>query len=632
MLPIINMIVTFGLYTKVQKLPLTASVAFTSISLFDILRSQFGWVAFVTQQVLYAFVSFERIDNFLNKEEELEDLTVDHSATEAQRGPYFKDATLAWEVPGSETDNNFRLSNVGVECPYGELTVVAGPVGSGKTSFLLGLLGEMRLQQGEVHLPRKSGIAYVAQMPWLQNETIKDNILFGSPYDEARYNMVVEACGLLTDLDNLDAGDETEVGERGVTLSGGQKARISLARAVYSPTQTLLLDDILSALDAGTSKLVVEKCIKGPILKGRTTVLVTHHVALVSSAAKKIVTLDDGNVISDCAPENMSEDAIQVLDNAETQLANKADQKAESLKNDIIDTPHPTGEPATKPVAPKKASGKLITDETTEKGRVDMSLIFDYLKNFGGPLVMVLLFGLSVSNQLGSLMQGYYIGFWSDQYTTDPDNVNVDLWLGVYGAVLIGTSLLNTFAYGVWWFYQWVAARRIHEKLINSVLHSPIRFFDTTPMGRIINRLSNDMKSIDFKLGASFMQVLQACLDIGFRTIVMSGLIPAFLVPTIVVSIIGILCGSVYVRAQIGVKRIISIKESPLFSHFGDSISGIVTIRAFGCQQRFLDESVKRVDEFSQPNEAFFALNRWIGVRIAAVSCLRRTCVLSNNL
>lgn len=278
LLPIINIVVAFGIFTKVMNRPLTASIAFTSISLFDILRSQFSWMAFITQQVVYAFISFDRIDKFLNGEEELpEDKPEESEDAPPNKPPGYKNATLSWNKPGSDEDNNFRLSDMNVECVYGGLTVVVGPVGSGKSSFLLGLLGEMRLLEGNIHLPRKYGISYVAQSTWLQNASVKDNILFGSPYEEKRYQTVIEACGLLTDLENLEDGDETEIGERGTTLSGGQKARISLARAVYSPSQTVFLDDVLSALDASTCKLVVEKCIKGDILMGRTVVLVTHQ-------------------------------------------------------------------------------------------------------------------------------------------------------------------------------------------------------------------------------------------------------------------------------------------------------------------------------------------------------------------
>ncbi|RPB16599.1 hypothetical protein P167DRAFT_500063 [Morchella conica CCBAS932] len=609
LLPIINIVVTFGIFTKVMNKPLTASIAFTSISLFDILRGQFGWLAFITQQVVYAFISFDRIDKFLNGEEELENYKSQESV-DPQKPPAYNNATLSWSKPGSDEDNNFRLSDMNVECVYGGLTVVAGPVGSGKSSFILGLMGEMRLLEGSIHLPRQSGISYVAQSTWLQNASVKDNILFGSPYDERRYQTTIEACGLSTDLKNLEAGDETEIGERGTTLSGGQKARVSLARAVYSPAQTVFLDDVLSALDAETCKLVVEKCIKGDILAGRTVILVTHHVSLVASAAQKIIVLSDGKIVSDS--HNLTKSTLDLLSGAgeDVDAEITAPQEADP---DIIDTP----KPADAKVPGGKEATKLVKEEGRAKGRVPKIMIWKYIKNFGGPFVIICIICLSLTNQFLGLANSYFVGLWSDQYTQHPDDVDVNLWLGLYAGVLMGTVLFETFTYIVWFAFRWIASRRIHEKVVKSVLYSPIRFFDTTPLGRIINRMSNDVKSVDSSLGAYLQQVFHQALECAFRLVVMSGLIPAFFIPTIAVSVVGIICGNLYVRAQLGVKRIVSVRESPLFSHFGDTISGIVTIRGFGVQDRFLAESLKRVDDFSQPCESLYSLNRWIGIRIS---------------
>lgn len=614
LLPIVNMIVTFGIFTKVMDRPLSASIAFTSMSLFDILRGQFGWSTYVAQQVLYAFISFERIDKFLNGEEELSETKPEDSANALEsKPPGYKNATLSWNIPGSDEDSNFRLSDLNVDCVYGGLTVIAGPVGSGKSSFLLGLLGEMRVLEGSIYLPRNHGISYVAQTSWLQNASIKENILFGSPYETQRYETVIEACGLLTDLANLEAGDETEIGERGTTLSGGQKARIALARAVYSPSQTVFLDDVLSALDAGTSKLVVEKCIKGEILAGRTVVLVTHHVSLVSSAAKKIIVMSDGKVVSES--QNLTESAISLLGMAAVQEVSSGS----SSQRDIIDDSKLSSKTVDKSqISGKgKEAGKLVQEEGRAKGRVAKTMAWKYMKNFGGPAAIFLVVMLSMMDRLGELANSYFVGLWSDQYNKHPDDVNVGLWLGLYAAVLMGTLVWETFTYGAWFVFQWIASRRIHEKLVKSVLYSPIRFFDTTPLGRIINRLSTDIRSIDVSIGPNMQQVLHQSLECCFRLVVMSVLIPAFFIPIVVVSLMGFTCGQMYVRAQMGVKRIVSVKESPLFSHFGDTIAGIVTIRGFGAQDRFLEENLKRIDDYTQPQEALYSLNRWIGVRIA---------------
>ncbi|KAG0635925.1 hypothetical protein HOY80DRAFT_892204 [Tuber brumale] len=607
LLPIINMIVTFGLYTEVMKQPLTPSLALLKFSVLP------AWVSHVTRSLISAFIAFDRLDKFLIEEEELERAEQTEDTAKREIGPYLRNATLSWSTPGSGTDDGFRLSGIDVECVYGGLTVIAGPVGSGKSSFLLGLLEEMRLLNGERFLPRGDGVAYVAQTAWLQSLTIKDNILFGSPYEEKRYNAVLEACGLSEDIEKLDAGDLTEVGEQGVTLSGGQKARLALARAVYSPAQTVLLDDVLSALDAGTGKLVFEKCIKGEVLAGRTVVLVTHHVSLVSSAAKKIIVLANGRVVSDSSPEALSDDAIELL---------RESEEVDIAARDVV-----PGEPVEQPVetvvqkAKSKNSGKLVAEEARNKGRVPKKLVFEYLKCFGPLIITVFLALISVLDEVVDLVDMFYIGLWSNEYSK-PGPVDVKWWLSMYAALLIGTSICNTLVYSVWYFFAWIGARRIHEKLVSAVLYSPIRFFDTTPVGRIINRLSNDIASLDNSLGVYVKVVFDQLLDIVFRAGVMTGLLPAFLFPTILVSLIGITCGELYVRAQIGVKRIISVKESPLISHFGDTISGIVTIRAFSCQERFCEENIKKIDDFTQPNEVNYNLNRWIGIRTSVCTSI----------
>ncbi|KAF8476090.1 hypothetical protein BDZ91DRAFT_689962 [Kalaharituber pfeilii] len=624
LLPIINMLVTFGLYTNVMKRPLSASITFTSISLFGILRGQFSWVAFIVRQILYAHVSFKRIDKFLNEEEELEMLRSPppDSAIILPGVPCYRNATLSWHVPGSDSDNGFRLSNLNVECTNGGLTVVSGPVGSGKTSFLLGLLGEMRLLEGGVMLPRNEGVAYVSQTPWLQNATIQENILFGSTYEEQRYKAVIDACALAADIEMFEAGDSTEVGERGVTLSGGQKARLALARAIYSPAKIVLLDDVLSALDAGTIKTVFEKCIKGEILKNRTVVLVTHHVSLVAPAANKIVVLSSGAVVSAGPPTLLPELLGEgILKDAELE---EVEDLSRIVAEDVVLNGEPVGlgvSTSETNATTQKAKGKLVLEEERAVGRVPKKMILGYIGNLGGPFFIALLVGSSFLLELASLGNTFFVGLWSDAYR-NPDQVNVNAWLAAYAILLISISILTGLSYGLWYWAEWLASRVIHEKLVQAVLYAPIRFFDTTPLGRIINRFSKDVKSVDDKLGPYLQYSFVQVLEIAMLIIVLSGLIPTFLIPTIFVCIVGFACGEMYVRAQMGVKRLVSVKESPLISHFNDTISGVITIRAFSCQKRFLLENLKRIDDYTLPQQTLYNLNRWIGVRINGLTAV----------
>ncbi|KAH0611111.1 uncharacterized protein H6S33_011538 [Morchella sextelata] len=518
-----------------------------------------GSITTTVQTVLESAVSFDRIDKFLTGGELQHNDHINPTAELIKNAPFYKDATLSWALPGSRTDNNFRLSNMNVECVYGGLTVISGPVGSGKSSFLLGLLGEMRLLNGNAYLPRNEGVAYVAQSTWLQNKTIRDNILFGEQYEEKRYNAVLEACDLSVDLSKYEDGDLTEAS---VTLSGGQKARLSLARAVYSPAQTLLLDDVLSALDAATSRIVFDKCINGGVLAGRTVVLVTHHVSLVSSYAKKIVVLADGKIISDGLPQNIPLSAINVIPNIEHDFGHsdqESDPTTQAFQDKVVKTA---------PEVNGKNLPKLVKDEDRAKGKVPIMLIWDYIKSLGSPIVLVYLVATSVLMEFAFVGSSLFLAVWSDQYSK-PGDVNVNLWLGMYSMTTFGVIISFFITYVSW-------------------------FFDTTPVGRILGRLSGDIYSIDWILG----------------------------LPCLTAILIGTACREFYLRTKISVNRIYSIQAAPVISHLHDTVSGVVTIRAYNCQRRFLDENLKKLDDFNQVKWTLNALGLWMTIRSTACTAM----------
>lgn len=617
MMPTMSMFITLGIYAKVMEKPLSASVLFTSMSVFDMLRLHSSSITATVQTVLESAVSFDRIDKFLTGRELQGNDLIDRAAETSKSAPFYKNATLSWAAPGSDTDNNFRLSNLNVECVYGGLTVISGPVGSGKSSFLLGLLGEMRLLQGDVYLPRNERVAYVAQSTWLQNKTIRDNILFGEKYDEKRYNAVLEACDLSVDLSKYEDGDLTEVGEKGVTLSGGQKARLSLARAVYSPAQTLLLDDVLSALDAATSRAVFDKCINGEILAGRTVILVTHHVSLVSSCAKKVVVLADGKIISDGLPQNLSPSAIEVISKVE----HPEDLDSSDQESNLTIQVSQDGNIQAAAEANGKNPIKLVKDEDQAKGKVPIMLIWDYIKCLGSPIVLVYLVATSVLMEFVLVGSSLFLAVWSDQYSK-PGSVDVNLWLGMYSATVFGVIICYFIAYASWYYCIQLSGRKIHEKLVKSVLYSPIRFFDTTPVGRILERLSNDLYSIDWILGRNVKSLIDCVLGIAFTFTIMFGLIPVFLVPCLAAILIGTACRELYLRTKISVNRIYSIQSAPVISHLHDTVSGVVTIRAYDCQRRFLDENLKKLDDVNQVKWTLNALGLWITIRSTACTAM----------
>lgn len=325
--PLLVTLVSFWHYTVIRKQVLYPSVAFTSIAVFNELKFALNALPETLINVLQGVVSIRRIEKYLGTAEVQRVPALDGQ----QRPIQLQNATISWPQDrsgGSSTSSSassaastprrkFSLIDVSIEFPPGELSLICGKLGSGKTLLLLALLGESDILAGHISAPRSppnviasfAGVipadkdwvvpgvcAYVPQAAWLQNATIRENICFNLPFIPKRYQAVLEACALVGDLEILEDGDQAEIGERGVNLSGGQKARVSLARAVYSRASVLLLDDVLSAVDAHTAHHLYQNCLKGPLMANRTIVLVSHHVQLCAQDANYIVSLDNGRV------------------------------------------------------------------------------------------------------------------------------------------------------------------------------------------------------------------------------------------------------------------------------------------------------------------------------------------------
>ncbi|KZT18101.1 hypothetical protein NEOLEDRAFT_1152799 [Neolentinus lepideus HHB14362 ss-1] len=449
-IPVAHMIATFVTYTLVMKKELSAAIVFSAMALFDILRDQLYAVFFMIPMFIQAKVSLDRVDEFLKKTELLDSfsdsapvlaaLSIAPNGDDDAIG--FKDATFSWsaeEVSGSLTPakRSFRL-RIEDELLFkkGCINLVIGPTGSGKTSLLMALLGEMHfIPSGPgswFGLPRGRGIAYAAQESWVQNETIKENILFGAPYDDERYKkgtmiftLLIYQCALTRDLTLFDAGDQTEVGEKGLTLSysrgchssGGQKARITLARAVYSQAEILLLDDVLAALDVHTSKWIVDKCLKGDLIRGRTVILVTHNVALASPVANFVVSIGtDGRILS----QGTVSDALAKDHKLSKEVAQE-EKAMEKVEDEIDSAEQDAGKPDNDA---KKDAGKLVVAEEVAVGHVSWSagLIIAvklYLLGMSGnwpALFWSSVMGCLIACELSNTVQTWFLGYWAQQY------------------------------------------------------------------------------------------------------------------------------------------------------------------------------------------------------------------------
>ncbi|KAI1470880.1 abc transporter [Daldinia caldariorum] len=601
MLSLVSLLAMFTSFVLFTDRPLRAPTAFTALSLTEILRAQFVWLSKVIQWVAQGHKSLQRVDKFFELAEERKRLPAGP--------PELTNATFCLT-----RSSGFRLRDISISFREKALNVVTGPIGSGKTSLLLSLLGETTLENGKATCP--PDVAYVPQTAWLQNSTIRQNILFYSPYDECRYKQILYACDLVEDLEQLPSGDLTHAGEQGSSLSGGQKQRISLARALYSSSSTLLLDDVFSALDTHTTSRVYERCFRSGLLDGRTVILVTHFTTAIEDA-ELVVSLAQGRV-SDMKTnaKSPSKDAKSYWTTHQQEGA--ADSSSQSTTNP------PTGgifvqseSPDLTHYEPQEAAvDDTARDEKRASGRVPRGFVVRYMLLFGGYVAAI----LTVINTFLVQIAYFSITFWLSIWTglsAKPDYFSkATTYLLIHiGTVMAFISLqfLNNY------IYQrggWKAAKTMHERLVVAVLNAPIPWYDNTPVGRIINRFGVDIQSMDSLL----VDWLRMALDNGIRLVLrlasIASIMPIFALPAGFFCLLGFATGEVYARAQISIKRLCAVQNSPIFSHFTDSAGGLAVIRARQpMDDVFQTLLADKLAVYMRAMEAQYNCNRWVSIR-----------------
>ncbi|KAF8799457.1 multidrug resistance-associated ABC transporter [Phlegmacium glaucopus] len=622
MIPTIVMLVTYATHTVLMKQELTPSKIFSSMTVFSLLKLQLQRLSLQISSAIQAKVSLDRMTEFLHKTELLDSFAdkpshmVDVPTTiERENDIGFKNATFSWSVE-SPSDSSipsnraFQLHISGEQLFKRDcINLIIGPTGSGKTSMLMALLGEMHFIPSTAdawfNLPRNGGVAYAAQESWVQNDTIRNNILFGSTYDEVRYRKVLHQCALERDLELFDAGDSTEVGELGLTLSGGQKARLTLARAIYSSAEILLLDDILAALDVHTSSWIIDRCLQGDLVKGRTVVLVTHNVALAVPIAQHVVSIGQDGTVRSYGVEHL-DDVLPNLNDLSLASEHVPGTVVEEVKH-IIKKDHPT-------------DGKLVMSEEIAKGHVTWKSMKLFLSGLGGDYPLFF-FSVWISATLltdwMNTFQVWFLGYWGSKYETHaPSEVNASFYLTQYSLILFSILVIYTATNIFYWYGTLRASRRISASLVDSVLGSTLRWLDETPTGRIISRCTQDIRAIDGPIPLQFIILTEVGISMLTKLVVIVIITPIFAFPGMVVAISGVCLGNIYLRAQLSVKREMSNARSPLLAHFNAAVAGIVSIRAYGAQVPFKTESLARVNHYIRVARVSYNLVRWITVRI----------------
>jgi len=571
---------------------LTAEKVFGTVAVFNVVRIPMNQFPRFLMESVKLFVSLRRIDNFLNCED-LSSQETANSNSLSKHSIEFTNVSYSWiKSPATPT-----LDKLNIKVKKGELIAVVGKIGSGKSSLISAVLGEIEKLEGDAQV--NGNISYVAQQAWIQNMTLKDNILFGKELNKERYDSVVESCALASDLEILPSGDLTEIGENGVNLSGGQKQRVGLARAAYDESDIVLLDDPLSAVDAHVGKHLFDKLI-GPtgILQNRTRILVTHNLSYLHKV-DRIIIMDNGKIVEDGSLEELSKKNDSAFKEFSSFIGTSNTDTEEEMPQII----------KTKSV--NKEDGKLIAKEVKAEGRVSVKHYSFYLKsmNVGLFILVVLLFLVAEGFKVGGNL---VLAFWTENF--DPDtNWN---YIGYYSIMALACTLAGMIGQISCQYRAAAASGKLHQSLLDKTMHAPMSFFETTPTGRILNRFTSDLDVVDAKIPQQLKAFLSCITMIIGTFTVVTGTTPLFLVPLLPISICYGFLQVYFTRTRRQVKRLESIAKSPIFSHFSETIAGAPTIRAFGQEERFFKESESQVAQHLHCNYISDMSNRWLSIRV----------------
>uniref|UniRef100_A0A673IIG0 ATP-binding cassette sub-family C member 9-like n=1 Tax=Sinocyclocheilus rhinocerous TaxID=307959 RepID=A0A673IIG0_9TELE len=682
-IPIAAVLATFVTHAYIEEVRLSPAKAFASLALFHILVTPLFLLSTVVRFAVKALVSVQKLSEFLQSDEIGDDswrngemymsLEVGkkykyHGDTKAinRKGRYRMDnyeQPMRRQLRPTETEdvavqvndgfftwgsNLSTLTDINIRIPTGQLTMIVGQVGCGKSSLLLAMLGEMQTISGKVYWSNKNrySVAYAAQKSWLLNATVEENITFGSPFNKQRYKAVIDACSLQPDIDLLPFGDQTEIGERGINLSGGQRQRICVARALYQNTNIVFLDDPFSALDIHLSDhLMQEGILKFLQDDKRTLVLVTHKLQYLIHA-DWIIAMKDGSVLREGTLKDIQTHDVELYEHWKT-LMNRQDQELE--KETEMESQTTLERKTLRRAFYSREAKNQIDDEdeeeeveeddddnmsttTSRRSKIQWKMCCRYLSS-GGFLMVFLMVSSKLAKHSVMVAIDYWLAAWTSSnphnqsladpflnatnYTQNDDTQiaqhrsYVPVFIILCGAAIalcLITSLTVEFL-GV------AAATNLHHNLLNKIIHAPIRFFDVTPLGQILNRFSADTNIIDQHIPPTLESLTRSTLLCLSAIGVIAFVTPAFLIALVPLAVAFYFIQKYFRVASKDLQDLDDSTQLPLLCHFSETAEGLTTIRAFRHEARFKQRMLELTDTNNTAYLFLSAANRWLEVR-----------------
>jgi ATP-binding cassette subfamily C (CFTR/MRP) protein 1 len=674
--PFLVSVATFTLYVFINPKPLSIDLVFPALTLFNLLTMPLTQLPNVISSAVESTVAAGRLSTFLMADE-LQDDAVERLPSAKKTGEVavqLRNASFTWGTTGDAE----CLRDIDYESRKGMLSCIVGRVGAGKTSLLQAIMGDLHKSNGNVMI--RGTVAYVAQNAWIMNASVRHNILFGHRWDPEFYEKTIHACALIEDLAMLPDGDNTEVGEKGISLSGGQKARLQLARAVYARADVYILDDILSAVDQHVGRHIIDQVV-GPrgLLRSKTRVLATNSIPVLKTA-DHIAMIDNGEITeqggflelmakdgeiaalikfahSTSAQDHESSSGPSVASTPVTKGAPFEDSDTdESLpppyeeKPAVLEDQEDGDSPRVSMSSLRRASISSFSSkfkkqsdgmksgdeemallpakksrqnkETGQKGKVKWNVYLEYARACNLPAIIVWLCCVLAVQSL-QVSSSVWLKTWAESNESVGNNSNIAKNVGIYFALGISGSAMIVVQTMIMWIYCSIqASRKLHERMAHAMFRAPMSFFETTPVGRILNRFSADLWRVDEAIGRSFSEFFSTFSKTCFTLGVICATTPVFIAVLLPLAVVYMYIQRLYLRSNRELKRLESISRSPIYAHFGESLGGLSTIRAFQQQERWAWENEHRVDNNMKAAFPSIHANRWLGIRLEFMGAL----------